>query len=130
MILCPRGPRALFSVPQSRHTAHYSMPLPREHPGVLVLKYDTLGAKHTAKVPTLAVGSKSAKVGHPARQTAKVDILAGIISQLIGYPGISWDIVGYRLFSHKGLHSAPWAEARAKLLKLALPSWGGGEQNC
>ena len=32
----------------------------------------------TAKVLLGAVGSKSAKVGHPARQTAKVDIL--------GYP--------------------------------------------
>ena len=42
-----------------------------DHQGVLVLKYDTLGAK-LLKCTAVQVGVKSAKVGLPARQTATV----------------------------------------------------------
>ena len=102
---------------------------PRGAPGgPCVLKYDAFGAKLLKCSRELSRANLLKWVTPPAKLLKSISSLG--LYPSIGYPGISWDIVGYRLFSHKGLHSAPWAEARAKLLKLALPSWGGGEQNC
>ena len=88
-----------------------------------MLKYDTLGAK-LLKCTGVQVGVKSAKVGLPARQTAKVAdkrLISGL-STLSDKPRISRVLA---VFAKKGLSSV----GRAKLLKLALPG-GGGEQIC
>ena len=72
--------------------------------GILVLKYDNLGAK-LLKCWAFLAGP-------------------GITS--IKYPRISRDIVRYRLFSQKCLHSV----GGEKLLKLALPGGGAKLLKC